>query len=123
MASEQGGSGSAFVTKKGAEGIGVKDKDQREGIVSSIVVKWTSEHQQGPLHWRLKVRLQPAQQSGKLQPVGDGQGDRGSRTGLEVELHVGYVERTAALAEMEARMPQWSTLSYEATCYISKWQL
>lgn len=130
MASEKGGSGSALVTRKGAEGIHIDEEDWGDGFVRSVVVKWTSEHQQGPLHWPLKVRFHPTQQhdTSKAKISGNHQGVENDRahttcnTGLAVELHVGYVERSAALADMETRMPEWSTLSYEATTYISKWQ-
>lgn len=122
LASEKGGSGSALVTKKGAEGISADYEDWGDGIVRSIVVKWTSEHQQGPLHWPLRIRFYPAtkQESNEGQVKSEGSG-QSEHTGLTVELHVGYVEKSAALAEMEARMPRWSTLSFEATNYISKW--
>jgi hypothetical protein len=120
MESQQRGSGSTLVTrKKGAEGIAVdSDEDWGDGVVRSLVVKWTSERQQGPLHWPMRVRYYSKQQ----QQSAAGDGDSSSSNGLQVELHVGYVERTAALAAVQARMPEWSTLTYEATTYISTWE-
>lgn len=123
LASEHGGSGSALISKNRAEGLHVEKPRKEDGVLRSLVVKWTNEHQQGPLQWPLKVRvarsdLGSAGQNDSSESAGS---DDHRPTGLTVELQVGYVERTAALAEIEARMPEWSTLSYEATTYISKW--
>eukprot|EP00878_Enallax_costatus_P023835 GHUV01025389.1.p1 GENE.GHUV01025389.1~~GHUV01025389.1.p1 ORF type:complete len:611 (+),score=132.24 GHUV01025389.1:251-2083(+) len=120
IASEQEGSGRALISRK-AEGISADEEDWGDGGVRSIVVKWTSEHRDGPLHWPLKLRFSPKQQAAG-QPAGAEKEATTEKSGLVVELHVGYVEKTAALAEMEARMPEWSTLSFEATTYISKWE-
>jgi hypothetical protein len=135
MAGQQRGSGSTIVTrKKGAEGIAVdSDEDWGDGIVRSLVVKWTSEQQQGALHWPMRVRFySKQQQQGSISAseqkdssgnsVGNAGGSSGGKTGLTVELHVGYVGRTAELAAVQARMPAWGTLSYEATTYISRWE-
>jgi hypothetical protein len=132
MAGEQRGSGSTIVTrKKGAEGIAVdSDEDWGDGVMRSLIVKWTSEQQQGALHWPMRVRfyskeqqqgLKPEQNHGSSSDGGAGSSS-GGKTGLSVELHVGYVGRTAELAAVQARMPAWSTLSYEATTYISSWE-
>jgi hypothetical protein len=135
MAGQQRGSGSTIVTrKKGAEGIAVdSDEDWGDGVVRSLVVKWTSEQQQGALHWPMRVRFYSKQQqqevSAEQQHSSSSGGDTTSsssssngKTGLTVELHVGYVGRTDELAAVQARMPEWSTLSYEATTYISRWE-
>lgn len=41
---------------------------------------------------------------------------------LHVELHVAYLTRTSSLQQMVSKLPDWSTLSYEATTYYSEWQ-
>lgn len=131
MAGQQRGSGSTLVTrKKGAEGIATDvGEDWGEGVVRSLVVKWTSEQQQGALHWPMRVRFRGQQQEGCSRMAGEQQqgsaaedSSSSCKAGLSVELHVGYLERTAELAAVQARMPEWSTLSFEATTYISSWE-
>jgi hypothetical protein len=139
ISSQQRGSGDTLVTrKKGAEGVAIDaEEDWGDGVVRSLVVKWTSEQQQGPLHWPMRVRYYSKQQQqqgvigvgteDQQQPEAaaeqsDSSNSSSSKPGLSVELHVGYVERTADLAAVQARVPEWSTLTYEATTYISSWQ-
>ncbi|WIA36529.1 hypothetical protein OEZ86_007823 [Tetradesmus obliquus] len=139
IASQQRGSGSSIAKrKKGAAGIAVDvGEDWGDGVVRNLVVKWTSEQQQAPLRWPVRVQYYSKQQQGASRAGRDEQqhqqqqeGRAGEQTGssssieetgLSVELHVGYVERTAKLAAVQARMPEWSTLTYEATIYISSW--
>lgn len=121
IASEQGGSGRAVATRQGSQNNEEDENDWGDGVVRSIVIKWTSEHWQGPLHWPLRVRFHPSQQAGAAAGADARGASTMEGTGLLVELHVGYVEKTAALAGMEAQMPEWATLSFEATSYISRW--
>lgn len=134
-AGDHRGSGRSLVTKQGTKGFGGNGKeDWGNGTVRNVVVKWTSEQQQAALRWPIRVRFYSSKRGQKpghepRQVEGEGAGAEkqersgsSGKTGLGVELHVGYVERTEALAAVQARMPEWSTLTYEATTYVSKWE-
>lgn len=109
LASQHSGSGSAM----GVSSAHATSRAQSSNsTVSSLIVKFTNEHQQGPLHWPITVQLQGSELS---QQLSDG------KAGLKVKLHVGYLDETPQLAAVEQRMPAWSTLSYRATIFMSSW--
>eukprot|EP00775_Hariotina_reticulata_P013769 gene13769-13890_t len=127
---QQGGSGRALLTRQGSPGVMKGDgKGRGDGTVRSLVVKWTNELQQQPLQWPLIVRYHAAdnssigqQQQQSQDLAGTSIKKRRSVPGLKVEVHVGYVERSAAIAAMLERMPDWGTVSFEATAYVSSWE-
>jgi len=112
LSRKHSGSGSVMVGPGGQSSGSVGSS---RGTVSSLLIKFTNEHQQEPLHWPVVLRVR-AQQDTK------GSGPEGGPLGLGVVLHVGLLDETPQLAAVEQRMPAWSTLSYHATIYVSHWQ-
>ena len=98
-----------------------------------LVVKWTNEKMN--MVWRVTLVLGKGGVDAAAGGEGDGNVQAGSNSGgggggagseqqpLKVELHVAYLDRTQHLQEMVDKMPAWSTLSYEATTYVSEWTL
>eukprot|EP00879_Flechtneria_rotunda_P008763 GHRR01009178.1.p1 GENE.GHRR01009178.1~~GHRR01009178.1.p1 ORF type:complete len:424 (+),score=114.37 GHRR01009178.1:229-1500(+) len=123
-AGRQRGSGDVLITRQHTEGKGLGHV-MHKGPVGSVVIKWTNEQRQGPLHWLMRVRYHEPQQQRQHQQLKHSATASGesSNSKLLVELHVGYVEQTTDLAEVISRMPDWATLSYQATTYISQWTL
>jgi hypothetical protein len=125
---QPGGSGRALLTRQGSSGMDGEDgKGKGDGAVGSLVIKWTNELQQQPLQWPLIVRYHASDnisiEQQENQDVAGTSSTRGRTvSGLKVELHVGFVERSAAIAAMLDRMPDWGTVSFEATVYVSSWE-
>lgn len=95
-----------------------------EHTLSSLVVKFTSEVRDAPLVWRVAVRFHSTSSTNSSVDFQQQQvASAAAAARLGVDLHVGHVDETPALAAMEARMPVWATLSYHATVLVSKWQL
>lgn len=93
---------------------GFAEASSSNQTLSALIIKFTNEHQEEPLHWRIVVRVQrdADQQQQQEGPVG-----------LTAELHVGDLTPTPELTAVEQRMPKWSTLSYRVTTYDSYWEL
>lgn len=113
LAKQHSGSGSAMVGSSAHSSGSVQSSSD---AVSSLIVKFTNEHQQAPLHWPITLALQHAGGSGSSQQ------EQEPGVGLRVELHVGYITDTPELAAVEQRMPAWSTLSYHATVFVGHWR-
>ncbi len=65
------------------------------------VVRWTTEAAQTP--WPLELVVGPGEK-------------------LRLELHVAYLHATEPLKGIRSRLPDWATLSYECTSYVSIWE-
>lgn len=112
LSRKHSGSGSVMV---GPGGQGSGSVGSSHDTVSSLLIKFTNEHQQEPLQWPVVLRVRAQQDT-------QGRGPEGGSLGLGVVLHVGLLDETPQLAAVEQRMPAWSTLSYHATIYVSHWQ-
>jgi hypothetical protein len=110
LSKQHSGSGSVM---KGSTAHASGSVQSSNATVSSLIVKFTNEHQQAPLRWPIKVRVQDTDR-GQMHLAG-------GKVGLSVELHVGYLDETKELVAYEQRMPAWSTLSYRATIFVSHW--
>jgi hypothetical protein len=113
---EHSGSGSSLMVGSNtySTASGPSEASSSNQTLSSLIIKFTNEHQQESLHWRIVVRV--ARDAAKQHQGGD-------TVGLRAELHVGDLTPTPELTDVEQRMPKWSTLSYRATTYNSYWEL
>lgn len=110
-------SGSGSVMGGSPSTAHVQSAGNGTGVLSSLLIKFTNEHQQAPLHWRIVLHVRQSQQGG-----GSSSEAPGPVVGLGALLHVGIIDPTPQLDAMEQHMPAWSTLSYHATIFVSDWQ-
>jgi hypothetical protein len=107
-------------------------QESGEGLAAwphDFVVKWTNEKRE--MVWRITLLLEglatDAEGHASMNRSGSSRSSGANSIGpegpLKFELHVAYLDRTQHLQEMVDRMPDWSTLSYEATTYVSEWDV
>jgi hypothetical protein len=82
------------------------EKWAREGAPKARAVRWTSQKWGEP--WRITARLAAG---------------GGTEARLRVALHVDYLMATRALKAMIGKLPEWGTMTYAATGFISEWVL
>lgn len=105
LSKQHSGSGSVMVgsTTHSSGSVGSSN-----GTVSSLIIKFTNEHQQEALHWPVGLRLLGVQAPDTA----------ANDVGLRAELHVGYIDAAPQLTAVEQHMPAWSTLSYHAIIMV-----